>query len=193
MPVPLPLSELDCVTARLRAWRMDDLDSLVASANDESVSRGLRDRFPYPYTGNDGRAWLAHAAHNADPHDRAWALEVDGCAVGGVSLHLGSDVHRHSAELGYWLAQRLWNRGIMRGVLTLFVPRAMAELALYRVHASVYEGNPASMRVLERCGFVHEGVAKSAVFKRGRLLDIHVYARTRLAPACDHDPGDHEA
>lgn len=182
-----PLPELDCGRARLRAWRLGDLASLVASANDESVSRGLRDRFPYPYTGEDGRGWLEHAARNADPRDRAWALEVAGDAVGGVSLHLGRDVHRHSAELGYWLAQRLWNRGLMREVLGAFVPRAMDAFALHRVQASVYEGNPASMRVLEHCGFEHEGVAKSAVVKHGRLLDIHLYARTRRELADLHE------
>jgi len=156
---------------------MDDLESLVASANDESVSRGLRDRFPYPYTGDDGRAWLARAV---DESDRAWAIEIDGSAVGGVSLHPGTDVHRLSAELGYWLAQRHWNRGVMTAVLAAFVPAAMQAFDLVRVHASVYEGNPASMRVLERTGFVHEGVHKSAVIKRGRLLDMHTYALVRV-------------
>lgn len=171
-----PLPQLDCGVAVLRPWRMDDLDSLVASANDESVSRGLRDRFPYPYTGDDGRAWLARAV---DGSDHAWALEVDRKAVGGVSLHPGTDVHRHSAELGYWLAQGHWGCGIMTAVVAAFAPRAMEAFRLYRLYATVYETNPASARVLEKCGFEREGVQKSAVVKRGRLLDIHMYALTR--------------
>ncbi len=173
-----PLSRLDCGVALLRPWCLDDLDSLVASANDESVSRGLRDRFPYPYTGDDGRAWLERAV---DESDRAWALEIDGRAVGGVSLHPGTDVHRHSAELGYWLAQGLWGRGVMTKVIAAFAPQAMDAFRLYRLFATVYETNPASARVLEKCGFEREGVQKSAVVKRGELLDIHVYALTRRA------------
>lgn len=169
------MPRLDCGPAVLRPWQMDDLDSLVESANDESVSRGLRDRFPYPYSGDDGRAWLEYAVRASEP---LWALEIDGAAVGGVSLHPGSDVHRHAAELGYWLAQRHWNHGVMSRVIATFAPRAMQAYGLYRLYATIYEGNPASCRVLEKCGFVHEGVNKSAVVKRGRLLDLHMYART---------------
>ena len=170
------LERIDCGVAVLRAWRPDDLDSLVANASDESVSRGLRDRFPYPYTGDDGRAWLARAV---DESDRAWAVEIDGHAVGGVSLHPGVDVHRHSAELGYWLGQRWWGRGLMSAIIEVFAARAMAALRLYRLHASVYANNPASARVLEKAGFVREGTQKSAVFKRGELLDLFIYARVR--------------
>ncbi len=172
----LPLPRLDCGVAVLRPWRLDDLDSLVASANDASVSRSLRDRFPYPYTGDDGRAWLTRAV---DDSDRAWALQIDGAAVGGVSLHPGVDVHRHSAELGYWLGQRHWGRGVMTAVIGAFAPRAMEAFRLHRLYATVYENNPASARVLEKAGFTREGVQKSAVVKRGELLDLYVYAMVR--------------
>lgn len=175
-PSSLPLPRLDCGVAVLRPWQPDDLDSLVANASDESVSRGLRDRFPYPYTGDDGRAWLARAV---DESDRAWAIEIDGLAVGGVSLHPGSDVHRHAAELGYWLGQRHWGRGIMTTVICAFADRAMDTFKLYRLFATVYANNPASARVLEKAGFEREGVQKSAVVKRGELLDLFVYARVR--------------
>ena len=175
-PVVLPLVQLDCGVALLRAWRPDDLDSLVANASHADVSRGLRDRFPYPYTGDDGRAWLARAV---DESDRAWALEIDGQAVGGVSLHPGSDVHRHSAELGYWLGRRYWGRGIMTAVIRAFADPAMEVFRLHRLHAAIYANNPASMRVLEKAGFEREGTQKSAVVKRGELLDLVVYARTR--------------
>lgn len=178
----LPLPRLECGVALLRPWRGDDLESLVANASHADVSRGLRDRFPYPYTGDDGRAWLARAI---DENDRSWAIEIDGAAVGGVGLTLGSDVHRHSAELGYWLGRRHWGCGIMSAVLGAFVVPAMDAFRLHRMHATVYANNPASMRVLEKTGFGREGVQKSAVVKRGELLDIIVYARTR-----DHlDPG----
>ena len=172
----LPLPRLDCEVAVLRAWRSDDLDSLVANASHADVSRGLRDRFPYPYTGDDGRAWLARAVDEAD---RSWAIEIGGLAVGGVSLHPGSDVHRYSAELGYWIGRRFWGRGIVSAIVTRFAPEAMRAFRLHRLFAAVYANNPASMRVLEKAGFAREGVQKSAVVKRGELLDLIVYARVR--------------
>ena len=176
VPDTLPLPHLDCGVALLRPWRSDDLENLVANASHADVSRGLRDRFPYPYTGDDGRAWLARAV---DDSDRAWAIEFEGAAVGGVSMHPGTDVHRHSAELGYWLGRRYWDRGLMSAVIGAFAPRAMSVFRLHRLYATVYANNPASMRVLEKVGFEREGVQKSAVVKRGELLDIIVYARTR--------------
>jgi len=175
-PDTLPLPRLECGVARLRPWRSDDLDSLVANASHADVSRGLRDRFPYPYTGDDGRAWLARAV---DESDRAWAIDLDGAAIGGVSLHPGTDVHRHSAELGYWLGRRYWGRGLMSAIIAAFAPRAMGAFRLHRLYATVYANNPASMRVLEKAGFEREGVHKSAVVKRGELLDIVMYARVR--------------
>jgi len=175
-PFSMPLPRLDCGVAVLRAWRPDDLDSLVANASHADVSRGLRDRFPYPYTGDDGRAWLARAV---DESDRAWAIEIDGLAVGGVSLHPGSDVHRHSAELGYWIGRHFWGRGIMSATIARFAPEAMRAFRLHRLFATVYANNQASMRVLEKAGFAREGVQQSAVVKRGELLDLVVYARVR--------------
>lgn len=172
----LPLPRLDCGVAVLRSWCASDLLSLVAHASHADISRGLRDRFPYPYTGDDGRAWLARAVDEAD---RAWAIEIDGAAVGGVSLHPGSDVQRHSAELGYWLGRSFWGRGIMSTVVTAFAGPAMQAFRLHRLYATVYENNPASMRVLEKAGFAREGVQQSAVVKRGELLDLIVYARVR--------------
>lgn len=174
----LPLPSLDCGVALLRPWCMDDLDALVASANDESVSRGQRGRFPYPYAGDDGHAWLARAVGTPE---RAWAIVVDGGAVGGVSLHPDAGTQGRSAELSYWLAQRLWNRGVMTKIIAAFAPRAVEAFGLARLHAGVYESNPASMRVLEKGGFEHDGVQKSAVLENGRPLDIHVYAWRRPA------------
>jgi len=173
-----PLAQLDCGVALLRPWCAADLDSLVANANDAEVSRGLRDRFAYPYTIDDARAWLARAP---DAADRAWAIEIDGAAAGGIGVHLGADVHRHSAELGYWLGRRHWGRGLMTAIVRAFAGPAMDAFALYRLHATVYANNPASMRVLEKAGFEREGVLRAAVVKRGELLDAVVYARVRRA------------
>ena len=176
---PPPLPQLDCGVAVLREWRAADLLSLVAHASHADASRGLLEHFPYPYTGADGRAWLARAV---DESDRAWAIDIDGAAVGGISLHPGNDMQRPSAEVGYWLGRSYWGRGIMSQVVRGFADRVMMTSPLYRLHASVYANNPASMRVLEKAGFVREGVQKSAVAQRGELLELIVYARVRTNP-----------
>jgi [ribosomal protein S5]-alanine N-acetyltransferase len=168
---------IDCGACVLRAWRADDAASLQRHADDPRVSRALRDRFPSPYTAADAAGFLAGCA---EPHDDwRFALTVDGTAVGGLGLHPGEDVHRHAAEVGYWLGVDYWGRGIMAAALRVVVPVAMAHFGLYRVHAGVYSGNRASMRLLERVGFRRDGVLPCAACKRGELLDVHVYSVTR--------------
>jgi RimJ/RimL family protein N-acetyltransferase len=148
--------------ARLRAWRHDDLDDLVANADPSA-------RFPYPYSGGDGCGWLDAAVR--DPCGR-WALELDSRVVGGVSLIAVAD---DACELGYWLGRDHWQRGIMTRVVAHFAPEAMREFRLHRLVATAYADNPASMCVLEKAGFAHEGMRKSAVVENGQALELVVY------------------
>ena len=167
----------DCGVCRLRAWRTDDAASLALHANNEKISRGLRDRFPFPYTLEAAESFLAMATQK----EWIFAIDVDGAAVGGLGFHPGEDVHRIDAEIGYWLAEPYWGRGIVPAALRAVVPAAMEALGLERVHAGVFANNPASMRVLEKAGFVREGVHRRAVLKRGEVLDLVMYARLRGA------------
>ncbi len=158
----------------LRPWRPDDLDSLVEHANDERVSRGLRDRFPFPYTHTDGEAFLAGRV--LKPGSVSLAIELDGQACGGIGLEQGVGERAHAAELGYWLGHACWGRGLMTRVVGLFAPWAMDHLRLYRLQATVADFNVGSARVLEKNGFLSEGVERCAIFKRGELHDLLRYA-----------------
>lgn len=172
-----PEPTLDCGACVLRAWHVDDAASLQRNADDPRVSRALRDRFPSPYTAADANAYLSTCA---EPHDDwRFALALDGVAVGGLGFHPGEDVHRHSAEVGYWLGVAHWGRGIVAAALRVVVPVAMAHYRLHRVHAGVYSSNPASMRVLEKAGFRRDAVLPCAALKHGELLDVHVYSVVR--------------
>ena len=161
----------------LRPWRRSDLDALVAHANDAEVARGLADRFPFPYTHEDGERFLAGEV--VDFSDPVLAIEVDGRACGGINAHPGSAERAHSAELGYWLGSALWGRGLMTRAVGVFAPWAMRELRLYRLYAGVFDFNAASARVLEKNGFEEEGAQRCAVVKRGRLHDLRMFAKVR--------------
>lgn len=164
---------------RLRPWRADDIDALVRHANDEQVSRGLADRFPFPYTREDAEAFLAGGV--VDLAAPVFAIEIDGEACGGIGARLGSGERRHTAELGYWLGRAHWGRGIMTGVVRTYAPWLMDEFRLYRLQAAVLDFNLGSARVLQNNGFVEEGVQRAAVFKRGQLHDLRVFARVRAS------------
>lgn len=161
----------------LRPWRADDLDALVRHADDAEVARGVSDRFPHPYTREDGERFLSG---DVLPLQHVFAIEIDGEACGGIGIHrIGEGERRHGAEFGYWLGRAHWGRGFMTRVAAAFVPWAMRELRLYRLQATVLDFNTASARVLLRNGFAEEGVMRCAAVKRGTLHDLRLFARTR--------------
>lgn len=168
---------------RLRAWRTDDLDALLRHADDEKVSRGLSHRFPWPYTRDDGIAFLAGKVVDFDKGP-AFAIDIDGEACGSIGARPGEGERAHSAEFGYWLGRRHWGRGLMTRVVAAFAPWAMRELRLYRLQAGVLDFNVGSARVLQKNGFVEEGAQRNAVFKRDRVHDLRMFAKTR--DALDH-------
>jgi len=160
----------------LRRWRAKDIKSLVEHANNINVSRYLRDRFPYPYTRKDARGFLASAT-GAGADDTRLAIDVAGEAVGGIGAIVGSDVERFSAEVGYWLGESYWGRGIVTEALTLFSDHVFARMNLLRLFAVASAANGASARVLEKAGYQQEGVMRSAAVKFGQPHDQLLFAR----------------
>ena len=159
----------------LRPWRASDADALVRHANNINVARQLRDRFPHPYTRDDAREFLRAVAGTEPPNN--FAIEVDGEAGGGLGFVAGADVERFSAEVGYWLGEALWNRGIASEALELFVRYAFDDLGLLRIFALPLADNGASIRVLEKAGFAREGTLRAGCVKYGEARDQVLYAR----------------
>jgi RimJ/RimL family protein N-acetyltransferase len=159
----------------VRAWRKSDAESLVVHANNINVARYLRDRFPHPYTKQDARAFLKHAVSADDPSNLA--IDVDGAAVGAVGYVPGRDVERFSAEIGYWLGEALWGRGIATEAVALVTAHAFAEMKILRMFALPFVDNRASVRVLEKAGYAREGLLRSSCVKYGEAKDQLLYAR----------------
>lgn len=166
--------ELPLSTCTIRSWRYDDLDALVRHANNRKVWRNLRDAFPHPYTREDGENWLAMAL-SQDPATN-FAIAVDDEAIGGIGLELKSDVFRRSTEIGYWIGERFWGRGIATEAVAALTSWGFANLDIERIYAGVFSWNPASSRVLEKVGYTFEGRLHNAIYKDGRVLDELVYA-----------------
>ncbi len=162
---------------RIRSYRPEDLERLLRYAGSREVSISLRDRFPHPYTQKDGKQWLRLVAEQRPELNFAIASE-DGL-IGGIGLELRDDVETGSAEVGYWLGRPFWGRGIATAALGAFVPWAFSELDLVRLCAWVFESNPASARVLEKCAFRLEGRLRRAAVKEGRRMDMLIYGLLR--------------
>lgn len=156
-------------------WRKSDAASLIRHANNINIAKYLRDAFPHPYTKADAAAFLKRAAAADDPTNLA--IDVGGQAVGAVGYVPGRDVERYSAEIGYWLGEELWGRGIASEALQLVTAHAFGQLNFLRLFALPFADNLASVRVLEKAGYVREAVLRSSSVKYGTPRDQLLYAR----------------
>lgn len=170
----------------IRSLEPRDEEALVQNANDEEVVVHLRDHFPHPYTRVDARRWIEHARTSFP--ETQFAIACGNELVGGIGLTRQEDVHRRCAELGYWLGRRFWGQGIATRAVCALTEHAFETTDLHRIFACVFDGNPASARVLEKAGYVLEGRLRGSVYKRGRLLDQFVYARLREPPRSEPVP-----
>ncbi|HET7469559.1 MAG TPA: GNAT family N-acetyltransferase [Gemmatimonadales bacterium] len=169
--------ELEFSGGRIRSWQVDDAPSLARHANNRKIWLQVRDRFPHPYTLDAAQHWVTLAAA-ADPETQ-FAIEVNGEAAGGIGVFLQQDVERYSAEIGYWLGEAHWNRGLTTDAVRRFTDYAFERFGLCRLYANVFATNPGSCRVLERAGYQLEGRLRQAAVKDGRVLDGLLYAAVR--------------
>lgn len=161
----------------IRDWGKGDARAIAKYANNRNIAMWLRDGFPYPYALSDAQAFLSVVLHQEVR--TAFAIATAREAIGGIGLEFGKDVHRFTAELGYWLGEPFWGRGIMTEAVRHFTAWAFENFAVYRIYATAFDGNAASIRVLEKAGFQQEGHLHASVLKNGRILDQWLYARIK--------------
>lgn len=169
--------ELPCNLCLLRTWRESDAEAITRHANDRDIWLNLRDRFPHPYRTADAIDYIRSVASQTPP--LSFVIVVGDDPAGGIGLRLGEDIEQCSAELGYWIGRRYWGRGIMTAAVRGITAYAFASLDLLRVFALPFTDNAASVRVLEKAGYVREGLLRSSAIKAGRVRDQYLYAAVR--------------
>ena len=166
--------QLTLTSCEVRSYKTADAEPLARHANNRKIWLNLRDAFPHPYTAKDAREFIRSARQRTP--ESTFAIAVGGEAVGSVGFVLRLDVERVSAEIGYWLAEPCWGRGIATEVLTAVTEYAIATHALTRVYALPFAWNAASCRVLEKAGYVLEGRLRRSAIKNGVITDQLQYA-----------------
>ena len=179
-PVSPAVSVLDAGPCRLRRWRPADREALLRHADNRNVARNLRDLFPQPYTGEAADAWLSDPLHAAE-RPSAFAIDVAGEAVGGIGLAAGRDVERFSAEVGYWLGEAVWGRGLATAAVRAVTEYGFGRLGLHRIFALPFAHNGASIRVLEKAGYRFEARLSESAFKEGAFVAQELWVA--LAPS----------
>lgn len=159
----------------IRKFRRSDKYRMAELANNEKISVNLRDAFPYPYAIADAETFIAGCI-SQNPVE-VFAIEYHGQYVGNIGLHKQNDVYSKSAELGYFIGEPYWNRGITTRAVKLICDYGFKELDIVRIFSGIFEYNPASQRVLEKCGFEREALCKNAVCKKGKIYDEIRYAK----------------
>lgn len=163
---------------QLRAWTRTDLPNLVKYANNENIARYMTDSFPHPYMESNAEAFFKMATADAVP--RLFAMVVDGEAAGGIGLHPQPDIMRRNMELGYWLGEPFWGRGVVTQAVRKMVEYGFQTFDIDRIYARPFGTNTASQKVLEKAGFTLEARFEKTILKRGELLDELIYAVRRV-------------
>jgi RimJ/RimL family protein N-acetyltransferase len=161
----------------LRQLKKSDRKLLALYANNKKIKENLRDVMPYPYTLEDADRFIEGVLNENPAH--TFAIVRNKKFVGICGLNLKTDIYRKSCEVGYWVAEQYWGTGIASEALVLLTSYAFEKLDIIRVYSGVFEYNLASMRVLEKCGYIKEGVFKKALIKDGKYYDEVRFAAVR--------------
>ncbi len=163
----------------IRNWKKTDASSLAAALSNKNILNNLRDGLPYPYTEKDAEEYIDFIL-NSNPNDTfAYAIDVDGRAVGSIGAFRQRNIHFRTAELGYYLSEEYWGRGIMTIAVKQICEKLFSETDILRIFAEPFENNAGSRRVLEKAGFQLEGILKNNAFKNGKVSNMALYSYTR--------------
>jgi len=161
----------------LRTYEKSDTEQLVYLANNKNISRYLIDTFPYPYTKQDADWFLETGSSANDSVTRV--IEYQGKLVGIIGITPQTGWKKHIAEIGYWIGEPYWGKGITAEAINIMSELAFSERQYKKLFAPVLAPNKKSMRVLEKCDYALEGVLKSEVLKDGEYFDVYHYSKHR--------------
>ena len=161
---------------RIRKWELSDAKDLAAALSNKKVQDNLRDGLPYPYTEQDGKEFIS-AMLSADENETvAFAIMVDDKVVGSIGIFRQGNIHRQTAELGYYIAEEYWGKGIITEAVKQICAYVFANSDIIRIYAEPFAYNIASCRVLEKVGFQYEGTLRSNAVKNGKVIDMKMYS-----------------
>ena len=161
---------------RIRKWELSDAKDLAAALSNRKVQDNLRDGLPYPYTEQDGKEFIS-AMLSADENETfAFAITVNNMVIGSIGIFRQGNIHRQTAELGYYIAEEYWGKGIMTEAVKQICEYVFGNSDIIRIYAEPFAYNIASCRVLEKAGFQYEGTLRSNAVKNSKVIDMKMYS-----------------
>lgn len=167
------------MNCRIRKWELADAKDLAAALSNTKIQDNLRDGIPYPYTEQDGIDYISSML-SADENDTfAFAITVDEKVIGSIGVFRQGNIHRQTAEVGYYIAEEYWGKGIMTQAIKQTCKYVFDKSDIIRIYAEPFAYNMASCRALEKAGFQYEGTLRKNAVKNGKIIDMKMYSLLR--------------
>ena len=164
------------MTCKIRKWKLSDAKDLASALSNTKIQDNLRDGLPYPYTEQDGVDYIS-AMLSADENETfAFAITIDGKAIGSIGVFRQGNIHRPTADLGYCISEEYWGKGIMTEAVKQICKYVFEKSDIIRIYAEPFAYNTASCRVLEKAGFQYEGTLRNNAIKNGKVIDMKMYS-----------------
>jgi len=163
----------------LRELQSSDAISIAKYANNNNIANNLRNIFPHPYTVEDARSFINESRNNEEKNQYIRAIVVNQEAAGVIGCFIKDDVHCKCCEIGYWLGEEFWGKGIMTEAVKRMCQEIFQSFDVVRIFAEIFSYNAGSIKVLEKAGFQLEGKLKNSIYKNGIVSDSFIYAFIR--------------
>ena len=161
---------------KIRKWQLSDAAGLAAALSNKKVQNNLRDGLPYPYTEQDGEEYISAMLSSDEKETFAFAITADNKVIGSIGVFRQENIHRQTAELGYYIAEEYWGKGIMTEAVKQICEYVFDKSDIIRIYAEPFAYNTPSCRVLEKAGFQYEGTLRSNAVKNGKVIDMKMYS-----------------
>lgn len=167
------------MNCKIRKWKLSDAKDLASVISNKKIQDNLRDGLPYPYTEQDATDYISAMLSKDENKTLAFAITIDNKAIGSIGAFRQKNIHRHTAEIGYYIAEEYWGKGLMTEAVKQICSYIFDKSNIVRIYAEPFSYNKASCRVLEKAGFLYEGTLRSNAIKNGKTIDMLMYSRLK--------------
>ena len=167
---------MNCI---IRKWKLTDAKDIAVALSNKKIQDNLRDGLPYPYSEQDGIDFISSMLSANEDETFAFAITLDDKAIGSIGVFRQQNIHRQTAEMGYYIAEEYWEKGIMTDAVKQICEYVFKNSDILRIYAEPFAYNTGSGRVLEKAGFQYEGTLRNNAVKNGKVIDMKMYSLLR--------------
>jgi RimJ/RimL family protein N-acetyltransferase len=162
---------------RIRKLKLSDADDVFRNINNKAVVRWMSVTVPYPYLQKDAIKFIRKSQRGINSkkyYNFGIVLKRTGKVIGGIGLEK-IDLKNKRAEIGFWIAQKHWGKGLVKEAIEIVSKFGFKQLGFHKIYSVVFEENIASQKVLEKFGFKVEGKLVEEFYRYEKWQNIILY------------------